>query len=457
VYEPTPPNFSPLRPQGQFSADTLTRLSWLILVLEIALGLRVLAAGFIELHIQRRGANQLCLFPDTQYYWELGRMIRSAAVTQIIEWSDIPHFALRTPGYPLFLAACHTVFGERTLPIRLVQAVLGTISVYLVYCLTRQFTIGASSHDKDVTHNWVIPIVAALIAAVGPNYVAMSPLILSEEVFEPLLLAALLGLAVLWPKPRIQGQGKPVEQKAGLIALGSGMAAGAAILVRPSWALFVPMMLTIWVLQTLGTPFLRGTAIRSALVYILGVVGVMTPWWYRNARIYNRLVPTALWMGASLYDGIKPGTTGASDMSFLADREIWPLDEQDQDAELIRRALTFARMQPRQCVELALKKLARYWSLWPTSENLQSVLVKIVCAVGEVPFLGLLALGAWIRRRELRTLLLLACPVLYFCVLHLVFASSMRYRIPAQMPAIGLAAIGCVTLCTSAKAYIKPS
>ena len=37
---------------------------------------------------------------------------------------------------------------------------------------------------------------------------------------------------------------------------------------------------------------------------------------------------------------------------------------------------------------------------------------------------------------------LLAGPLLYFCLLHLIFASSMRYRIPGEMPAMGLAAIG---------------
>ena len=38
--------------------------------------------------------------------------------------------------------------------------------------------------------------------------------------------------------------------------------------------------------------------------------------------------------------------------------------------------------------------------------------------------------------------IVLGGPVLYFCALHLVFASSMRYRIPGEMPALGLAAIG---------------
>ncbi len=83
-------------------------------------------------------------------------------------------------------------------------------------------------------------------------------------------------------------------------------------------------------------------AFRGALIFAVGLTAVMSPWWIRNAGIYGRFVPTALWMGASLYDGLNPRATGASDMSFLLDREIWPLDEQDQDAELTRRAFAFA-------------------------------------------------------------------------------------------------------------------
>ena len=50
----------------------------------------------------------------------------------------------------------------------------------------------------------------------------------------------------------------------------------------------------------------RIAAARSALICALGVVLVMGPWWIRNARIYGRFVPTALWIGASLYDGLNP-------------------------------------------------------------------------------------------------------------------------------------------------------
>ena len=157
-----------------------------------------------------------------------------------------------------------------------------------------------------------------------------------------------------------------------MVALASGAAAGLAILVRPSWALFVPVVLVIWVIANGAIEVPWSWPLRGAAIFALGLAVVMSPWWVRNARIYGRFVPTALWMGASLYDGLNPGATGASDMAFSHDRDIWPLDEQDQDAELTRRAIAFAREHPARALSLALVKLGRFWSPWPNAEGFRS-------------------------------------------------------------------------------------
>jgi hypothetical protein len=422
---------------------TLAKVASLAFILEIALGLRIVAADAVDLYVHRGGSDRLCLFPDTLIYWALARTIRVSAPYEIVEWGDISHFALRTPGYPLFLALCQSCFGERTLPVRLVQAGLGTLSVFLVYLLAR---LVLAQHEPESpsegsrSHRWTIPLVAAVVAAVNPYYFFMSSLILSEAVFVPLMLAFLCGLASLWDE-----SGRSAASagwKPFLVAVMSGCAAGAAILVRPSWSLFVPAVLATWVAANLHGRRAFAAAARLAFVCVLGVVVLMAPWWIRNARIFGRFVPTALWMGASLYDGLNPKATGASDMTFLGDPEIWPLDEQDLDAELARRAVDFARENPGRTIALAVSKLGRFWSPWPNAEGFRSPVLAIMSTVIELPILVLLALGAWDRRRDVRAFALLGGPLLYFCMLHLVFASSMRYRIPAEMSALGLVGVG---------------
>src|SRR5262249_48729772 len=112
-------------------SDTSPRPPPLFRILEIALFLRVLAACAVEWRVRRAGTGRVCLFPDAEYYWSLAGTICAGTLYEIVEWGDIPHFALRTPGYPLFLAACRSALGDDPLGVRVVQAGLGTLSVGL--------------------------------------------------------------------------------------------------------------------------------------------------------------------------------------------------------------------------------------------------------------------------------------------------------------------------------------
>ena len=69
----------------------------------------------------------------------------------------------------------------------------------------------------------------------------MSAIMLSEAVFVPLMLAGLWGLAVLWVEPG-RSIGSRDRRRRWCRTRERG-AAGLAILVRPSWAIFVPVVL----------------------------------------------------------------------------------------------------------------------------------------------------------------------------------------------------------------------
>jgi 4-amino-4-deoxy-L-arabinose transferase-like glycosyltransferase len=390
---------------------------WIVTAVEVGLIARILAADAVEWYVGWSGRAGVCVFPDADYYWKLAQTIRRGELYQIVDWGDIPRFAQRTPGYPLFLAGCQLVAGDHPLAARLVQAALGGLTVWLVYRLARS-VVGADSK---------VPAIAAGLTAVHPYMILMSAVLLSEAVFVPLMLASLWGMAALWDR---ETGGKAAIAT----ALGVGCASAAAVLTRPSWLLFVPAMLAAWGACRALARRPIGPALRGAALVAAGFAAVMAPWWHRNATIYGEFVPTALWMGASLYDGLNPKANGASDMRFLADPDVWPMDERDQDAELARRAKAFARAEPGKALRLAAVKLARYWSPWPNAEIARSVVMG--------PLRGLIGFGLWALRADPRAWVLLAGPILYFCALHMVFASSMRYRTPGEVPAMGLAAAG---------------
>lgn len=408
--------------------------SWTRVVLW-ALGVRIVAADLVQWWAQRKGV--LCLFPDSGYYWLLAGKIRRGEPYELVDFGDLPRFSLRTPGYPLFLAGCQWLFGPRVLVVRLVQAALGAWCVWWVGRLTRR----AVPADRPGVA-WTVPLIAGLLAALEPYGVANAAFLLSEALFVPLLVLTQWGLAELWPAP---GEAPSYTSSGSAwLALATGAGLGAAVLVRPSWGLYVPLALGVWVAAGGPEGGWRGRlpALRGAALVMLGLVVVMGPWWARNARIYGRFVPTALWAGASLYDGLNPGATGASDMNFLGDPEFWPLDEEAQDAVLGARALDFARQNPGRVARLAVVKAGRFWSPWPNAGALASTPAAVAGTAATLPVFALLALGLWDRRRDVRALALLALPLGYTFALHLVFVSSMRYRVPPMVPALGLAAVG---------------
>ena len=130
-------------------------------VLEAALAARVLAACVVQWYVDRGPVPRICVFPDAEYYWALASTIREGTLYEIVEWGDIPHFALRTPGYPLFLAACRMLLGEHPMGVRLVQAGLGAVTVWLVYGLTRAVTGEQDHRSRRVRRErrrWSVPV-----------------------------------------------------------------------------------------------------------------------------------------------------------------------------------------------------------------------------------------------------------------------------------------------------------
>ena len=401
----------------------------LIIVLALALALRLGAAVSVQ-HLLDHKLHRLCLIPgDAEGYWELGRKLAAGESYAIYE---PPRSVLRTPGFPLVLAAGMTVFGENYLALRCLLAGIGTLACGLVYWL------GGVLQEREAA------LPAAAFAAASPAQVGMSVLFLSDTCFAVALLASVLSLARLVSQ---SGSSVPnVEPKPRkLQALAAGVLSGTACLFRPSWLLFPPLFLFAWILRSRGTARVLA---ESGLV-LVGLGLALGPWTYRNYQVTGHFIPTSLWLGPSLYDGLNPGATGESDMRFIEQDGLYArMSEYEVDQHYRQAAWDFTREHPGRVVQLAVVKFWRFWKPWPTAPQLNQpafqaivaayTVVIMLCAC--VGFVAPLGAGSGVSRfwRNLVS----AGPILYFAALHAVFVGSLRYRLPAEYALLVLSGIG---------------
>ncbi len=391
----------------------------LLALFALAFALRVAVAGWWEARLPE-GAR--FGFGDSEGYWQLG-----LAIAHGEPYRYGTHRIFRTPGYPLLLAALFEVAGDEvpTLAARVLTALVSSLAIGGVYWLGRQL------FDEPTAR------LAALGAAIYPGLVAMGALLLSEGPF----LAAMAWQLALW----VKGWQAASRRAFALWLVAAGLTGGIATLIRPGWLLFVPFAL---VLALLFSAERRRHAL-AGLWLMLGLCLVLAPWWVRNYRVSGHLVLTTLQVGPSLYDGISPQATGASNMDFVprlqAELRQQPAATDDSfeyrfDRFTRQKAIEWAAEHPLEVLKLAAVKLQRLWNLWPNEPQFRRPLFRLVIAGSFLPVLVLAAAGAWKYARRGWPYVLCLLPAAYLSLLHMVFVSSIRYRQPAMLALLVLAA-----------------
>jgi 4-amino-4-deoxy-L-arabinose transferase-like glycosyltransferase len=327
------------------------------------------------------------------------------------------------------------LFGdESVLSMRIMLAFVGTGACWLVYQLGRELV--------DPTTG----LVACFLAAISPAFVGFSVLLLSETLFALALLASLIAFAKL-AKTDDEAIGSAPRRSATVLAVVAGLLSGAATLVRPTWLLVAPA----WGLLYLVPARNRKRRLGQVALVIAGMVLALAPWTIRNALVTARFVPTTLWMGPSLYDGLSPLATGVSNMAFIED-DGWygspDVSEYDADRHYRQAALAFAREHPRRALQLAVTKLGRFCNPFPNAEQFGQWTIWLGVGLFELPVLLLAAIGFWQARRSSLCWALAAGPMLYFALVHTVFIGSLRYRLPAEYALLVLSAVGVRWLAT---------
>ncbi len=419
--------------------------SWLI-----PLTLFVLAAGLRAGWVMHRYSGErgaVLEYPDEDAYWRAARSLASGD-------GLVDEFGFRAtymPAYPAFLAL-FTGLGNPLFGVRIVQAILGGLIAPLTWLLARQWCRGGDQlcHPQDIH---MIAGLAGLAAACDPFLVFFSGLLLTEALFAVAVVGAWTLLLAAWQPDMTRG-------RAACRAIAAGLTLGVAVMLRPSalvlaWCAAVVIAIMAIRPEAVGDrspagprrPGIRrsGVAWSTAGLSLVCVYLVLLPWAIRNQRVIGDFRWLTTRGGISLYDGLQPGGTGASDLAHTkADPAVAGLDEVAWDAHWRRSALAELRRDPARVLRLAVAKFLRTWSLTPNVAEHRRGAAALVSAGWMIGLLAAAAAGLWHCRRRPGPLLMLLLPVIVFTLLHMVFAGSVRYRVPTMPMVEVLAAAGLV-------------
>lgn len=210
-------------------------------------------------------------------------------------------------------------------------------------------------------------------------------------------------------------------------AFAAGLMLLGCVLLRPSAFVLVPLTAAA---VAVFRRFDRGGLSAAATMILVVMVGLL-PWAYRNHLTIGQWRWLTTRGGISLYDGLRPGATGASDLAHAKDLpEVQGLSETEWDAWFRQKALDTAREDPGTVLRLAIVKFARTWSPWPNVEQYRRGPVAWLSAVWMFASLAMATVGWWHYRHHLRCWALLLLPVATITLLHTVFVGSVRYRVP---------------------------
>ncbi|MBD3676032.1 MAG: glycosyltransferase family 39 protein [Planctomycetaceae bacterium] len=393
---------------------------WLIAILGVALFLRIGAAVGIHTWLSRTGKIYL-IEGDAEGYWTLGEKLAHGEPYQV---HQPPRKVMRMPGYPLLIAGSLALFGDSRLAVRLIQAVLASLAVWLVAWL------GWRLCDTRTG------LVAAGILAISPAVVGFTPLLLSETLFAVLLVVN-LAVAVRW----IKDNQSSVPWTWTIL---TGMTTVIVVYVRPTW---LPALL-IWSLLAVIYRKGRRRWLEATVLLMTGILCLL-PWGYRNYQVTGHWVLTTLWVGPSLYDSLNPEADGSSNMAFFDREDVMGSDgltEYEMDRHYRRRTKEFLSAHPAEAVGLMWAHLQRFASFVPNAAQFQHSFLRFGLFGWSAAYFLFGLIGIWKIGFRCLPLVCVVGPMLGFALVHTVFVGSLRYRLPAEYPFSIAVAVGVLFL-----------
>lgn len=416
----------------------------LIAILVIAVALRVGTALYLGDIVDAPP-----LLTDQRSYHALGeRLIAGYGFSFDRAW--YPFTAANTPTahwsflYSLFVAGVYGVFGPHPLAARLVQAILGGITLPLMmYAFSRRLFSSGSWNGRLSARGLnaeTLALSAAGISAVYFYFVLYSATLMTETFYITALLWSLHEAIAL------------AERPTGRHALLLGISLGSATLLRQSILPWIAVLF-VWLLWA-GYRTRKTRQAMGSLALAAGLMALMIlPFTWRNYSVYGQFLLLNSNAGYAMFSGQHPmhGTSFREFEAAPVPEDLNGLNEAQLDRALMQRGIGFVLADPGRYLLLSMSRVPDYFEFWPTPDTmllnnlgrvgsfgvlLPFMLAGIVIAVRSA---GPQVQGGW-RNFSTTPLALLLLFILFYSLLHIFTWAMPRYRLPVDAAAIPFAA-----------------
>jgi 4-amino-4-deoxy-L-arabinose transferase-like glycosyltransferase len=344
------------------------------------------------------------------------------------------------PGYPVFLGMVFQFFGEGLAQAYVLNAVLATLTVAVVYC------IGLILFDRRTA------LVGAAALALWPGQIYFTSLALSEPLFTLLFSLGILLMLVV----------ARASTGRGALILLFGIVTGLAALTRGQALLLLPLAFVTW--------GLAGYRWRPAIAWVMLaalVVSVMlAPWVARNQHKLGSPVLVATNFGVNIWIGNHDHATGRMSIPEPEAPQpsranlTQPEFEVKADSLALSTGLTYMRGHPSRELRLAVTKVRAMYESDSTALDWNARFQRDFYATRTTEdWLRAAANGFWFAALALAGVGLLASrmrlndvvavlpiTVLLWTATHLIFFGDARFHYPIVFGIALLGARGLVVL-----------
>lgn len=330
------------------------------------------------------------------------------------------------PGYPLFLAAVYEVFGANLAIVRLLQALIGALTCYLLYRIGRR-ALGAR-----------VGLLAGLVMAFYPGHLYMSWRLMSETLYIFLIAACVaVGWELFVPADDAKSAWSPSAVRSALFL---GLLLGLANAVKSNLIILPPVLILALAVLTWRRPRrsfkpLVALAVAFALSTAITPVANLVASGGRMAFLPGNAGHTLWWSNNPEANGYFVSPKNSEETRRFIERHqktaaLEAADRLEKDAIYRDLAVHWVLEHPLRFLRLCGLKLANAYGPFPHAVVFEgNPKAKWVHLLSFGLIMPLALAGLFLARRRWRQLLLVDLVLATHLVMVLIFYGTPRFTI----------------------------